>query len=356
MTTMIDYTKNQNPTSIYKVLEVLEENTPAYTKGAEIPSESYVAGLNKQAFADQKNRLFPCYDQLTTWLSACDVYGNNIQDSAILDTLEKRASFLGVKEDIDKIKDIFAPKIEKSASEEENFALVIEENGKSVGYWPVSDILDLDETCSEWKAARSMGTVPSDILKSAAAVIVRAANKLDAMDSVPTIIKEASVEKMPEFEGIEQKMQFRINSVQNDEAKDLYIKMASSLTPETAGEWIDIMDVMDHSLLTPELRKHDMYVDPHSMVYSGTAIEDFEKLANSIIPVEIAGNQILIPNSDFEKLEISRVEKTFPTSCVTILKQAKESNSTTERSNLINSLSEDYKVEVLEHLSSYAQL
>jgi hypothetical protein len=351
---MIDYTKNQNPTSIYKVLEVLDENTPEYIKGAEIPSESYVAGLNKQAFADQKNRLFPCYDQLTTWLSACDVYGNNIQNEEVLDTLEKRASFLGVKDDIDKIKEVFSPKIVKSASEEENFALVIEENDRSVGYWPVSDIIELDETCSEWKAARAMGTVPSDLLKIAAEVIVRAAERMDAIDSVPVIIKEASVEKMAEFEGIEQKMQFRINSVQNDEAKDLYIKMASSLTAETAGEWIDIMDVMDHSLLTPELRKHDMYVDPHSLVYSGPAIEDFKKLANSIIPVEIEGNQILVPNSDFEKLEISKVEKTFPTSCVNILKQAKESNSTTERSNLLNSLPEDYKVEVLEHLSSYA--
>jgi hypothetical protein len=349
---MMDYTTDKNPTYIYKALEALDGKLPESLNDAEIPSRESVEGLSKHAFADQKNKLFPCYDELTTFLSACNVYGTGVEDSEIIDVIEKRASFLKIDSLISELKEVFTGHIEKSASESagENFALVIDEDGVETGFLPLNDILDLDHSCHEWKDARMHAKLPSDLLKEAATKIVDAAERFNAIESVPSIIKEAAEERLMDLSLIPSQIAFRVNSVQDPEAKELYIKMACDLSEDTVAEWVEVLDLMDHAILTPEIRRHDMFKTAAETIYSGIPIKELEKIASTHISIAINNESILLPKDELNKFSDEDLFKFYPKSTAELLKQAKDSSNTAEASAIFEKIDDTDKIDFLSDL------
>lgn len=350
---MSDYIKDQNPTYIYKALEAIKD-LPAELASANIPEASYVSTLHKSAFADGDNRLFPCYDEVSTFLSACNIYGTGVKNTAVVELLEKRASFLGLKDLVEEVKSVFEAPITKQASNVEEYALVIEEDGIQTGYLPVNDILDIDLSCRQWQASRNFATLPSDLLKQAAVVIVNAADRLNVSDSVPYIIKEAAEDRFPDFSRVDRELEFRINSVEDTDSKELYIKMASVGVLDVAKEWIETMDLLDFSLLTPDVRKNPLFKTASEIIFSGTPVKEIEKVANSHVSVDINGNTLLLPFDALKTISDEDIYKFYPKSSADIIKEAKYSENTAKATFLISQLVEQDKLDFLSDLQERA--
>lgn len=352
---MIDYTQDQNPTYLYRAIEVLGDSIPENIISAEIPSNEAVSVLKKQAFADQRNSLFPCYDAPTVFMSACNIYGKNIEDAAVISNLEKMASFFEVSELVEQVKDIFSPSIEKKASHNEDFALVIEENGQELGFLPISDVLEIDSSCREWISSRRNATIPSDLLKEAATKIVAAAERLNALDSVPSLIKEAAEEKLMDFDEISRQIAFRVNSIANEEAKELYTKMASTLTEENAAEWVEVFDLLDAGLLNPEIRRHELYKTASEAIFSGMPVKELEKIANEHISVTVGDGLVLLPHKDLNLISDEDITKFYPTSTANLLKQAKSTKNMAEATALFDKIDISDKIDFLTDLKERVQ-
>lgn len=352
---MIDYTKDQNPTYLYKAIEVLGDSIPESIITAEIPTDKDVAGLKKQAFADQSQLLFPCYDEATVFMSACNIYGKNVADSNVIGNLEKMASFFELTDLVNQVKDIFAPQIEKQASNIEKFALVIEENGQETGFLPISDILEIDNTCAEWVDARRNSKLPSDLLKQAAVKICDAATRLGAIDSVPAIIKEASEEKLMDFSELHRQIQFRVNNLMDEEQKELYIKMASDLTEDNHAEWVEVFDLLDSALLSPEVRRHELYKTAHETIFSGMPVKELEKIASEHISVYIGDDLMLLPHKDLNLISDDELRKFYPTETANLLKQAKATQNMAEATSLFDKIDLSDKIDFLTDLKERVQ-
>lgn len=347
---MMDYTTDKNPTYIYKVLEVLEDKIPAHIVSAEIPDKADLQAMSKHAFADTTNRLFPCYDEATTFLSACNIFGAGVKNDTVIDVLEKRAAFLGIEELVSEIKNLYTPQIEKSASNPQNFALVFEEDGVETGFLPLNDILDIDHSCEEWKNARNHAKLPSDLLKQAAEAIVEAAEKFDALESVPAIIKSAAEKRLVDFSQIPSQINFRVNSVTDEEGKELYIKMACDLSEDNVTEWAEVLDLLDHALLTPEIRRHDMFKTAAETVYSGITVQELEKVANSHLTVEINGQSLLLPHSDLQKFSDEELFKFYPKTTAELLKEAKHAENAIVATSVFDKIDDIDKIDFLSDL------
>ena len=350
---MKDYTENQNPTYIYKAISVLGEKIPEEFNSCEIPSRATVDGMSKKAFADENNRLYPCYDKFSTFLSLCNVYGENVNDSETLDTLSKRASFFGLSDMVEPISDIFAPKIVKSASSvEDEFALVIEEEGNNYGYWPINDVNELDATFSEWTRARVTATVPSELLKESAVKICAGASKFDMLGSVPEIIKMASVDRIVDLDNVRHQMNIRLSLVNDPESKELYEKMASSVNEENVTERIQTMDLLDHGLLTPQDRNTELYKTAAETIYSGMEVDKIEKIAFSTLTVEVGDKIVLVPMNDFAKMDDISIDKMYPYTTAEVIKQAKYAGDGVKASGIFSMLEDEEKIEVLNDLKA----
>ncbi len=348
---MKDYTENQNPTYIYKAISVLGDKIPSEFDSCEIPSKATVESMSKKAFADEDNKLFPCYDKFSTFLSLCNVYGEDVKNDDILETLTKRASFFGLGDLVEPISDIFAPQIVKSAStSDEEFALVVEEDGTKHGYWPIADVNELDSTFAEWTRARVTAAVPSDILKEAAVKIVNAASRLGCEDSIPAVLKMASENRIVDLTNVQNQVNIRLNLVNDQESKELYEKMASSVTDENVTEWIQTMDLLDHGLLTPQDRNNELYKTAAETVYSGMEVDKIEKIAFSTLTVEVGDRIILVPMDDFSKMDDTSIDKMYPYTTAEVIKQAKYAGDGVKASGIFASLEDADKVEILNDL------
>jgi hypothetical protein len=143
---------------------------------------------------------------------------------------------------------------------------------------------------------------------------------------------------------------FRVNSVQDPEAKELYIKMACDLSEDSVAEWVEVFDLLDHAILTPEIRRHDLYKTAAETIYSGIAVKELEKIASTHIAVSIDEDSILLPKDDLNKFSDEDLFKFYPKSTAELLKQAKDATTTAEAALIFEKIDTTDKIDFLTDL------
>jgi hypothetical protein len=295
----MDFTKDQNPTSLYEVGIKAGDSLPNYVKEATILQEEDLVSLHACAFADQANRLHPIHTKAATYMSAVYLAGAGKSDSKEFQIVKAAASLFDIEDDIDAALSLL-PQAEKSAdthelaSEKYALSFNIEEEDTWKAY-AINNELDVTKAATDAVRDWNDGHIPTDWFFHAARNIVKRANELNiSRNEIPEKVWNFGEDRMVDFDNVDYAIGERNFAGVSDVSEyKQALKQASTgeISVEQAIDtWMGLDAVNNIS--------HKRVTSPHEAFYSGAKIAHLKNMAESNIFI----SDIMIPATEFDKL------------------------------------------------------
>lgn len=328
----IDFVTDQNP-AVYLFMQ--DKNMiPDYVLNSNKITEEETSRLNKVAFADPRNKLYPCHTKEACWQSAAYFASKHLTDEAVKENIEKMASHHGIEEDVKQVFNAFNAEFEKVASSEESiekkaYALELDMGGfQGRGiekFYPINDRFEIVKAAFDSTKDYKQGTIPMHAMRKIAFNIMEAAhdNNVSYSDLTPEV-KSLGTRNLPDPYAAEALVNSRKSCGVDAEpykaiARDLQTKMASA-SPEDSIEMADEaakeMYLMDKEANITYGRN---VMTPYEMLFTGPTIEDLNKAASSTVCIK----GVNVPVEDFLNLSDNTIEKVFSKTSGDVIKQAK---------------------------------
>lgn len=328
----IDFITDQNP-SVYLFMQ--DKNMlPDYVLKSNKLTEEDTAALNKVAFADPVNRLYPCHTKSACWQSAAYFASKHEQNDRLKENIEKMAAHHGIAEDVQKVFDAFEDEFNKAASAEDHqekkaYALELDMEGfqgRGVEkFYPINDRFEIIRAAEDSTADYKHGTIPMHAMRKIAFSIMEAADKHNVPASELTAqVQSLGTRRLPDPYAAETLIGMRkragVDMAPYEQAiKDLQEKMAGL----GAMEAIEAADDTAKEIYFMDKKAGVLYrngqLDPYALLFTGPTLADLEKAAASTVNIK----GINVPVEDVVNLSDSTIDKVFSQASGDVIKQAK---------------------------------
>jgi len=194
---LTDYTKTSNPHSLFKAAAF--KPLPEWANQAGIPKEAELEKLNKKAFADQKNRLFPLHTKVAAFMSALDALFDptHVSDES-MGRIKKACDYFGVTALIPPYAEHFAALWDKAASESipeaPTHALRLDLSGdRTVHALPTNTAVEVRKSASSLLRLGESPKLPHGSFILACRNLVKSAMHHGCMNNLPDLIVRIGV-------------------------------------------------------------------------------------------------------------------------------------------------------------------
>lgn len=295
----MDFTKDQNPTSLYEVGIKAGDSLPNYVKEATILQEEDLVSLHDCAFADPINRLHPLHTKAAAYMSAVYLAGEGKTDSKEFAAVKEAAALFDIEEDIDAALALL-PQTEKTAGAHElasekyalSFQLEEEDTWKA---YAINNEVDVTKAATDAVRDWNDEHIPTDWFFHAARNIVKRANELNiSRDEIPEKIWRFGEERIVNFDNVDYAIGERNTAGVVDVSE-----YAQALKQASAGE-ITVEQAIDTWMGLDAVNNinHKRVTSPHEAFYSGAKVAYLKDLSEKNIFL----TDIMIPAQELTKL------------------------------------------------------
>jgi hypothetical protein len=299
-----------------KELYTLLRNTdlPEYVKTAEVDNYDELAGLPKEAFADNNRRIYPINDPSRVYVSNAyflskkadiqKLYGERYV-SQIENKIKEAAEVFGVSEDLEK----YSQNFEKAAAESyvPRHLGEFEIDGIGVNFYPVKTAQDLQDSAEHF--VKNIGAYPFDWRTKMAKEIVKTANDLN-VDDIPDLVLKYAGFYYPDFENLSTEIWRRSTKLQKEANVDVYNKLKEDIKNITSvDEVMKLAETLFH-IENMEGLYHNVKVaailgDPVDKIFT----KSIEKTAADLNFIEAHGDKYAV--EDLQKISKDKYNEAF---------------------------------------------
>lgn len=326
----IDFVTANNP-AIFGYLQE-KDAIPGYVLSSNKISKEEVDCLDKVAFANPVDRLYPCHTKEACWESAAYFAGSGETDATVKGNIEKMAKFHGIEEDVTSVFAIFEGEMNKIASAEdttpkgiEKYALTLDFQGfqgRGVeNFYPINNEAEIVASSDACTADYKAGKIPTGAMRKIASAITEAAiaHNVD-LSELTAEARLFGTRNTPDPEAASVLVHMRKSAAHEELVAELQEKLAGS---KDMYEAITLTNEIAEKMLTLDKQAGVRYgkgvLDPYSMLFTGPTIEEFEKAAASTISLR----GVNIPVEDFVNLSDKDIDINFSSKSASIIKEAK---------------------------------
>lgn len=325
----IDFVTANNP-AIFGYLQE-KDAIPGYVLDSNKITKEEVDCLDKVAFANQVERLYPCHTKEACWESAAYFAGSGESDETVKANIEKMAAFHGIEEDVATVFSIFEGEMNKVASSEKKedrlikYALTLDLQGfqgRGVeNFYPINTAAEVVASSDSCTADYNAGKIPMSAMRKVASAITEAAISCGvAPFELTEEVRSFGTRNTPDPYAAEILVRMRKSAAHDKLVSDLQEKLASVGSVEEAIEVTnaaaDEMVVLDKNA---GVRYGKGVLDPYAILFTGPTLEEFEKAAASTISLR----GVNIPLDDFVNLADKDIDVNFSSKSASIIKEAK---------------------------------
>lgn len=366
----IDFITDQNP-SVYLFMRD-RDMLPDYVLKSNKLTPEDTEVLDKVAFADPANRLYPCHTKSACWQSAAYFASKHETNDRLKGNIEKMAAHHGIAEDVQKVFAAFEEEFQKAASadtgmEKKAYALELDMGGfqgRGVEkFYPINDKFEIVRASEDATSDYKHGTIPMYAMRKIAFNIMEAAEEQGVPANELTVqVQHLGTRRLPDPYAAETLVGMRkragVDIAPYEQAiKTLQEKMAGL----GAMEAIEAADdtAKDIYFMDKEAGinyKRDQ-LDPYALLFTGPTINDLEKAAATTVNIK----GINVPVEDVVNLADNTIDNVFSKASGDVIKQAKSLvsgdstvSSCVEASELIGGLDDSVQKVLLGTLANTA--
>lgn len=328
----IDFITDQNP-SVYLFMQ--DRNMlPDYVLKSNKLTEEDTSVLDKVAFADPVNRLYPCHTKAACWQSAAYFASKHERNERLQGNIEKMAAHHGIEEDVQKVFAAFADEFKKAAAEDTSiekkaYALELDMGGfqgRGVEkFYPINDKFEIVKAAEDSTADYKHGTIPMYAMRKIAFNIMEAAEEHGVpYNELTAQVQRLGTRRLPDPYAAETLVGMRKRA-----GADVtqYTNAIKELQEKVAGlgamEAIEAADETAKEIYFMDKEAGVVYrngqLDPYELLFTGPTVADLEKAAASSVSIK----GINVPVEDITNLSDATIDKVFSRASGDVIKQAK---------------------------------
>lgn len=328
----IDFVTDQNP-SVYLFMRDRDMLPDYVLKSNKITTED-TAALDKVAFADQANRLYPCHTKSACWQSAAYFASKHEDNARLKGVIEKMAAHHGIAEDVQKVFEAFEDEFKKAAAadtgvEKKAYALELDMGGfqgRGVEkFYPINDKFEIVRASEDSTADYKHGTIPMYAMRKIAFNIMGAAEEQGvSCNELTAQVQHLGTRRLPDPYAAETLVGMRKRAgvdvgPYTQAVKDLQEKIAglgAMEAIEAADDTAKDLYFMDKEA---GIKYNKDQLDPYALLFTGPTLADLEKAAATTVSIK----GINVPVEDVVNLSDSTIDKVFSKASGDVIKQAK---------------------------------
>lgn len=310
----MDFINDTNTGTIARVAEVMG-GVPEYVASAQVKTAEDLNGMDSGLFADGVQREFPISDKAMTWLSAAYFYGRERNrmtpgNSRIVDDgIKFAAQTHGITEDVlDILKKVgFAMEAKVASDNDDNYALVVEWQGKKLRRYPVKSAEDVREGFEYF--IRNEDKYPLEWKRQICNNLIKKGNEFK-VDSCPTRVAcWAHDNKFPDLEFFCEEVERRKLLLDDNykEAADAILCVAKTglemrpeeFTPDTIDQLLFLLSDLD-KMASLEVHYGKRLLNPVASLYN----LDIAKVAEIVDVIPMLN--LHVPVADFMNLSVEK--------------------------------------------------
>lgn len=283
-----DYTRTNNPRSLH--LADMAIPFPEWVQGTAIPTHTEFEKLASVAFADPKARRLPVSTKEATFFSAVDYFANvGNYPTSVFDCIKTASEWFGISKDIAPYAELFAERIEKSASEvvktPGKFAISTYLAEQEFRILPINDPHQVTKAASDLLKMVDENRIHYLMFVDAAREVVKAASEVGSDQPLPHAIERVGAERFPDFEKAARMLESRRSvAARHEGAFESYLGAirAAETGGITADECMQKIAAIDDALgIRQNLGLAAKIPAPHLVVFSGPSHAAVEKAAKT---------------------------------------------------------------------------
>lgn len=325
----IDFVTANNP-AIFGYLKE-KDAIPGYVLSSNKITKEDVAGLDKVAFADPANRLYPCHTKEACWESAAYFAGSGEESAEVKANIEKMAAYHEIENDVKAVFDLFAGEFDKVAASmekkasEAKYALNLDFQGfqgRGVeNFYPINNAPEIITASDDCTADYNAGKIPTGAMRKIASAITEAAIAHNVnFGDLTREVRSFGTRSLPDPYAAEILVKMRKSAAHNELVTELQEKLAGT---KDVSEAIALTNEVAEKMYTLDKQAGIAYrngmLDPYSVLFTGPTLDELEKAAASTISLR----GVNIPLDDFVNLSDNDIEVNFSTKSAAIIKEAK---------------------------------
>lgn len=327
-----DFVSDENPAIFLYLSE--RNGIPEYVYDSARITSAETEGLNKVAFADPLNRLFPCHTKAACWNSAAYYAANGGGEGEVKESILKMAGTHGIREDVEKVFSLFEEAMAKKASAEpeRKYALNLDFGGfqgRGVeNFYPINTESEIFSSAEDAAKAYRAGSIPMPAMRKIAMQIVAAADEMEyPIGELPADVKHLGVRRLPNPSYAETLLMTR-KDASCDTAP--YEDAIGTLKVAFSNPAIDkelLMQVAEDA--AEKIYRLDKEAgvsydkrtmpDPYDLIFSGPTVADMHKAAASLVAIR----DVTVPVADLINLKEETIDKHFSAASARLIKEAR---------------------------------
>lgn len=296
-----DFTTDQNPRYLY--VAELHHPFPAWVANAPIPDASQFTKKASAAFADSERRLLPIADKVSTFHSAINLFADvtSFPDIAF-DRIKEACDFFGIADDVAPYAEVFADRIEKSASAGAPpvaFAIDEQIGDNHFRLLPLGDASDIEDSGFQLAKMASDSRIHFIHFVRAARKIVKAAED-KGVARLPELVLRVGSERVHNLSKAAGLLGDRAEHAKVGDAAVIhqsYMEALQETDPDTAMEKIAAIDTAVG--ISHRYNAGARLPLPSDIVFNGPLIAEVEKVAKAHAAI---GN-VLVPLVELKKVD-----------------------------------------------------
>lgn len=297
-----DFTTDPNPRYLY--VAELHHPFPEWVANAPVPSADQFTKKSSAAFADPSRRLLPIADKVSTFHSVINLLADvtSFPDSTF-DRVKEACDFFGISEEVAPYADLFADRLEKSASVTATpvqFAIDEEINGETYKLLPLADAMDIEDAGFSLAKMASDNRIHFVHFVNAARRVVKAATDHNVVNKLPEPILRVGSERAHNFEKAARLVEGRSDYARNGDpeiVKSAYAEALKETDPDVAMNKIAAIDTA--AGISHRYHAGAFLPLPSEIVFNGPLISEIEKVAREHAAI---GN-VLVPLQELKNVD-----------------------------------------------------
>lgn len=295
-----DFTTDPNPRYLY--VAELHHPFPAWVANAPIPSADQFAKKANAAFADSARRLLPIADSVSTFHSAINLFADVSKfPDAAFDRIKEACEFFGIADEVAPYAEVFAGRIEKSATHAPSIEFAINEEigGNQFRLLPLADADDVADAGFQLAKMAADSRIHFIHFVRAARKIVKAAED-KGVNNLPETVRRVGVERVHNLTKAAGLIDARANYAKNGDVAEVraaYLEALQDADPHAVVEKIAAIDTA--AGITHRYQVGAALPLPTDIVFNGPLISEVEKVARAHAAI---GN-VLIPLVELKKVD-----------------------------------------------------
>jgi hypothetical protein len=309
----LDQSTDYSNKELYTLLRGVD--LPEYVKTAEVDDYDALAGLPKEAFADENRRIYPLNSPARTYVSNAyfsskkadiqKLYGESYT-SQLEKKIKEAAEIFNIEGDLES----FSTGHEKKASEDytETHLGTFQMDGLGeLNLYPVKTAHDLTESADHFVA--NLQNYPFAWRQKIASNIVKVASELE-VDEIPDMVLKYAGYFYPDFAGLKTEVWRRGTKLKEASHKVMYEKIAEDI--ENIGSVEEVMklaetlsNIENMEGLYDNVKIAGILGDPVDKIFT----KNITKVAEDLSLVEAHGDMYKI--SDLQKVGKAKYEEAF---------------------------------------------